>query len=83
MMWAYNEEFNDVVISKSNVAKAAQRQVCFFMKAILPKHYRLSIVSRQTYLGIREPYRFDDAPKMVAGDEEVKEEKKQETKDGF
>ncbi len=82
MIWGYNEDFNDVIISKSNAAKAASDKFAFFEGDVAET---LSFVNRfrQTYLGIREPYRFDDAPKLVAGDEEVKEEKKEEKKDGF
>ncbi len=83
MMWGYNEDFNDIVITKSNIAKADSDEFAFYEGDIAET---LSFVNRfrQTYLDIREPYRFDDAPQLVAGDEEVtEEEKKEETADGF
>jgi hypothetical protein len=82
MIWAYNEDFNDVVIEKSDIAKADTDEFAFYEGDVAET---LAYINRfrQTYLDIREPYRFDDAPQLVAGDEEVKEEKKQESKDGF
>ncbi len=82
MVWAYNEDFNDVIIEKSKIAKAASDEFAFYEGDVAETMTYITRF-RKTYLGITEPFRFDDSPQLVA-DEEKKDDKKEEkAKDGF
>ena len=61
-VWAYNEEFCDLIGSKSKLDKAGSDEYAFFLSDIAET---LTYVNhfRKTYLNIDEPYNFDIAPK--------------------
>ncbi|MGB3780428.1 MAG: hypothetical protein WA960_18840 [Tunicatimonas sp.] len=80
-VWAYNEEFCDLIGSKSKIDKAGSDDFAFYLSDIAET---LTFVNRfrKTYLDINEPYNFDVAPPLLTEQEQTKE-KKEEAKDGF
>lgn len=80
-IWAYHEDFCDLIGSKSKINKAGSDEFAFYLSDIAET---LKYVNRfrKTYLGIDEPYNLDTTPAVIAG-EEKKEEKKEAEPDGF
>lgn len=79
-IWAYNEDFCDLIGSKSKINKAGSDEFAFFLSDIAET---LNYVNRfrKTYLGIEEPYNLDNTPAVIAGEEKKKE--KEVDRDGF
>lgn len=80
-VWAYHEEFCDLIGSKSKINKAGANDFAFYLSDIAET---LNYVNRfrKTYLGIEEPYNLDSTPQVIAGEEEKKQEKEAD-QDGF
>ena len=80
-VWAYSEEFCDLMGAKSKIDKAGSDEFAFFLSDIAET---LTFVNRfrKTYLDIEEPYNFDVAPEMLT-EQEKKKEEKQVDQDGF
>ncbi|MFP4094835.1 MAG: hypothetical protein ACLFUB_10130 [Cyclobacteriaceae bacterium] len=79
-VWAYNEEFCDIIGSKSKIGKVDGGEYAFFLSDIAET---LKYVNRfrKDYLGIEEQYNFNTAVPVVAGEE--KKEEKEADRDGF
>ncbi len=80
-VWAYHEDFCDLIGSKSKINKAGSGDFAFYLSDIAET---LSYVNRfrKTYLGIEEPYNLDTTPEVIAG-EEQQEKEKEADRDGF
>ena len=80
-VWAYNEEFCDVVGSKSKIGKVDSGEYAYFLSDIAET---LKYVNRfrKNYLGIEEQYNFNTNTPVIAGDESTDEEKEAD-RDGF
>lgn len=80
-VWAYNEEFCDVVGSKSKIGKADAGEYAYFLSDIAET---LKYVNRfrKDYLGIEEQYNFNTSTPVIAGEENVEKEK-EAARDGF
>lgn len=81
-IWAYHEQFCDIIGSKSNINKAKPDEFAFYLSDIAET---LNYVNRfrKTYLGIEEPYNLDIAPAVIAGEEEATPAEKEADRDGF
>ncbi|MDF9800622.1 hypothetical protein OKW21_005885 [Catalinimonas alkaloidigena] len=80
-VWAYDEEFCDVIGSKSEIGKVDGGEYAFFLSDIAET---IKYVNRfrKDYLGIDEQYNFNTATPVIA-EENVEEEKKEADRDGF
>lgn len=80
-VWAYNEEFCDVIGSKSNIGKADGGEYAYFLSDIAET---LAYINRfrKDYLGIEEQYNFNTAAPVIAG-EDSEEKKPEAERDGF
>lgn len=79
-VWAYDEEFCDVVGSKSKIGKVDGGEYAYFLSDIAET---LTYINRfrKDYLGIEEQYNFNTAAPIIAGEEEDK--KPEADRDGF
>ena len=80
-VWAYDEDFCDLLGEKSKIDKAGSDDFAFYLSDISET---LTFINRfrKIYLGIEEPYNFDIVPQMVT-EKEAKEEEKETEQDGF
>lgn len=80
-VWAYNEEFCDIVGSKSKIGKVDSGEYAYFLSDIAET---LTYVNRfrKNYLGIEEQYNFNTSTPVLADEEDAKEEKEAD-RDGF
>jgi hypothetical protein len=80
-VWAYNEEFCDVIGSKSKIGKVDSGEYAYFLSDIAET---LKYVNRfrKDYLGIEEQYNFNTAAPVIAGEENT-DKKPEADRDGF
>jgi hypothetical protein len=80
-VWAYNEDFCDIIGSRSKIGKVDGGEYAFFLSDIAET---LKYVNRfrKDYLGIEEQYNFNTAAPVMAGEEETEEDKEAD-RDGF
>lgn len=80
-VWAYNEEFCDVVGGKSKIGKVDSGEYAYFLSDIAETMKFINRF-RKNYLGIEEQYNFNTTAPVLAGDESTEEEKEAD-RDGF
>ncbi|MEK6475896.1 hypothetical protein WJR50_00125 [Catalinimonas sp. 4WD22] len=80
-VWAYNEEFCDVIGSKSNIGKVDGGEYAYFLSDIAETMKYINRF-RKDYLGIDEQYNFNTTAPVIAG-EDTEEKKPEADRDGF
>ncbi|WKN33164.1 hypothetical protein PZB74_07385 [Porifericola rhodea] len=80
-VWAYNEEFCDVVGAKSKIGKVDGGEYAYFLSDIAETATFINRF-RKDYLGIDEQYNFNTAVPVIAGDDTEEKEPEAE-RDGF
>ncbi|WPP48083.1 hypothetical protein [Catalinimonas niigatensis] len=80
-VWAYNEQFCDVIGSKSKIGKVDGGEYAYFLSDIAET---LTYINRfrKDYLGIEEQYNFNTAVPVIAGDD-TEDKKPEADRDGF
>jgi hypothetical protein len=80
-VWAYSEEFCDVVGSKSKIGKVDSGEYAYFLSDIAETMKFINRF-RKDYLGIEEQYNFNTTAPILAGDDTTEEEEEAD-RDGF
>ncbi len=80
-VWAYDEEFCDVIGSKSKIGKVDGGEYAYFLSDIAETMTYINRFRKQ-YLGINEQYNFNTAAPVIAGDD-PDDKKPEADRDGF